>query len=83
MSNVKVITDRSRHIALLKMGNKWMHLVRITAHGLETQRVSKQQLVSDWGELVSYPVDVAVAKFKQIAHNVGATDSALKIINER
>lgn len=77
---MKVITNRHRNIALLvTQGSKWLHIVTLTAHGLESTKLTEDELTADWAELV-YPLEKACEKFKAIGQALGATETAARLL---
>jgi hypothetical protein len=80
---MKVIVNRQRNVALLAtQGPRWVHLIRITAHGLESERITEEQLCADWSELASYPVEHAVRRFTDISQTVGTSASAKHLLEK-
>lgn len=80
---MKVITNSSRNVALLvTQGSKYLHLVTITAHGLEAAKITEDELTADWSELVGYQLDRACHRFKGIADELGATEGARRLLEK-
>lgn len=79
---MKVITNRHRNIALLvTQGSKWLHIITLTSHGLESTKLTEDELTADWSELV-YPLEKACAKFRAIADSLGASDTAARLLTK-
>jgi hypothetical protein len=76
-----LIANRHRNVALLaKQGRTYTHVVILTAHGLEATKLTEDQLVSDWGQVVAYTPERAVERFQQLATSIGATEGARRLL---
>jgi hypothetical protein len=77
---MKVITNRHRNIAILvTQGSKWIHIITLTSHGLESTKLTEDELIADWSELV-YPLEKACEKFKAIAAALGMSETAARLL---
>jgi hypothetical protein len=80
--SMKVIVNHHRNVALLvTQGSKWLHLIRITARGLESEKITEDELTAEWAELV-YPLPKACSKFQAIASGLGATETAARLLTK-
>jgi hypothetical protein len=78
---MKLITNRHRNVALLvTQGSKWLHIVTLASHGLEATKLTEEELTADWSDLPAYPLQEACRKFKAIAENLGATETARRLL---
>lgn len=82
-STVKVIANRHRNVALLaKQGRTYLHLVTITSHGLESEKITEDELLADWAEVLAYREDQGLSRFEAIAREQGASVTAARLLEE-
>lgn len=78
-----LIANRHRNVALIvTQGPKFIHILRISAFGIEADKLTEDQLISDWGEVSHYPVGAAVARFRQMAREKGCTETASRLLDK-
>lgn len=78
---MKLLVNRSRKAALLaKQGSTYIHLVVLKAHGLEAIKITEEELVDEWSEVLNVSGEEALQRFKEIAAKTGASSGASKLL---
>jgi hypothetical protein len=77
----QLIANNHRNVALIaKQGTRYVHLVTLTAHGLETGKLTEEQLTGVWGSVRAYSPEQALARFQHLAATLGATEGARRLL---
>jgi hypothetical protein len=80
---MKLITNRHRNIALMvHQGRTYIHCLLITSTAPVAIKLTEEELVADWSEVMAYDLRKAVVRFQDMADMVGAemTQSATKLL---
>lgn len=66
---------------LAKQGETYIHLVTIKATGLDSIKITEDDLTGDWAEVMGYSPEKAYSSFVDIAQTVGCTKRAAKLLD--
>lgn len=78
---IVIATKVGRHTALIaRQTSTYIELVRLTSKGLVAERLTEEQLVSDWGMLTRYTDAEGVRRFLQLAAKVRTTARARTLL---
>ena len=76
-----IIADRGRHTAIIvKQTPTTIKVVAMQPGPLVITRMDEEELTADWGELVGYPLTVAIVKYLQ--HPEGVSPPAKKALED-
>ena len=76
-----IIADHGRHTAIVvKQTPSGVKVVAMQPGELVITRLTEEELVADWGEIVGYPIEKAVCKF--LDHPGGVSPAARQALDE-
>lgn len=76
-----LIADRHRHTAIIvKQTSSGVKVVAMQPGELVVTKLTEDDLTADWGEMTSYPVEMAICKY--LEHPGGVSPAARRALED-
>jgi len=71
---IVIATKVGRHTGLIaRQTDAYVEVIRLTNRGLDTVRLTEEQLIADWGQLTAYTSSGGVQRFIKLAQTCRTT----------